>query len=67
MQIEKVKAVQDNDSHWYILPNYLLEEFESDLLNEELQESGEFGEKYEQYKTNGDLNNIQLYAEILGK
>ena len=64
MQIEKVKAVQDNDSHWYILPNYLLEEFESDLLNEYLEESGEFGEKYEQYKTNGDLNNIQLYAEI---
>ena len=65
MQIEKVKAVQDNDSHWYIIPNYLLEEFESDLLNEELQESGEFGEKYDQYRTNGDLNNIQLYAEIL--
>ena len=65
MQIEKVKAVQDNDSHWYIIPNYLMEEFESDLLNEELQESGEFGEKYDQYRTNGDLNNIQLYAEIL--
>ena len=65
MKIEKVKAVQDNDSHWYILPNYLLEEFESDLLNEELEESGEFGEKYDQYRTNGDLNNIQLYAEIL--
>ena len=65
MQIEKVKAVQDNDSHWYIIPNYLIEEFESDLLNEDLQESGEFGEKYEQYRTNGDLNNIQLYAEIL--
>ena len=64
MQIEKVKAVQDNDSHWYIIPNYLLEEFESDLLNEELQESGEFSEKYDQYRTNGDLNNIQLYAEI---
>ena len=65
MQIEKVKAVQDNDSHWYIIPNYLMEEFESDLLNEDLEESGEFGEKYEQYRTNGDLNNIQLYAEIL--
>lgn len=67
MQIEKVKAVQDNDSHWYIIPNYLMEEFESDLLNEDLEESGEFGEKYDQYRTNGDLNNIQLYAEILGK
>ena len=65
MQIEKVKAVQDNDSHWYILPNYLLEEFESDLLNEDLEESGEFGEKYDKYRTHGDLNNIQLYAEIL--
>ena len=65
MQIEKVKAVQDNDSHWYIIPNYLMEEFESDLLNEDLEESGEFGEKYDQYRTNGDLNNIQLYAEIL--
>ena len=65
MQIEKVKAVQDNDSHWYIIPNYLMEEFESDLLNEDLEESGEFGEKYEHYRTHGDLNNIQLYAEIL--
>ena len=65
MQIEKVKAVQDNDSHWYIIPNHLIEEFESDLLNEDLEESGEFGEKYYQYRTNGDLNNIQLYAEIL--
>ena len=65
MQIEKVKAVQDNDSHWYILPNYLLEEFESDLLNEDLEESGEFGEKYDKYRTHGDLNNIQLYVEIL--
>ncbi len=65
MQIEKVKAVQDNDSHWYIIPNYLIEEFESDLLNEDLEESGEFGEKYGLYRTHGDLNNIQLYAEIL--
>ena len=29
------------------------------------KESGEFGEKYEQYRTHGDINNIQLYAEIL--
>ena len=65
MQIEKVKAVQDNDSHWYIIPNYLMEEFESDLLNENLEESGEFGEKYDQYRIHGDLNTIQLYAEIL--
>ena len=64
MQIEKVKAVQDNDTNWYIIPNYIIEEFESDLLNEELQESGEFCEKYEQYRTHGDLNNIQLFAEI---
>ena len=65
MQIEKVKAVQDNNSHWYIIPNYLMEEFESDLLNEDLEESGEFGEKYDQYRTHGDLNDIQLYVEIL--
>ncbi len=65
MQIEKVKAVQDNESHWYIIPNYLMEEFESDLLNEDLEESGEFDVKYDQYRTNGDLNDIQLYAEIL--
>ena len=65
MQIEKVKAVQDNDSNWYIIPNYLIEEFEKDLLKEELEDSTEFGEKYDLYKTHGDLNNIQLYAEIL--
>ena len=42
-----------------------MEEFEYDLLNEELEESGEFGEKYDQYRTHGDLNDIQLYVEIL--
>lgn len=38
------------------------EHFYSDY--EELVDSGFFDEKYYQYRTNGDLNNIQLYADI---
>lgn len=32
-----------------------------DLSNEDLCDSGEFDSKYSQYRTGGDLNNIQLY------
>lgn len=31
MIIQKVKAVQDDSGHWYIIPNDLLEEFHREL------------------------------------
>lgn len=60
----KVKAVEDNDGHWYVIPDLLDDQFYRDLENEEMVESGEFDERYSQYMTGGDLNLIQLYAEI---
>ena len=62
--LEKAKVVQDSDSHWYVIPAELEQAFESDNCNDEMADSGEFAEKYDQYRTNGDINNIQLYAEF---
>lgn len=65
-----VVAVQDDSSHWYVIPKHLEEEF-SELLNisigegqEAEQAETEFIEKFSGYMTNGDVNNVQLYAEI---
>lgn len=63
----QVKAVQDESCHWYIVPNALCEEFYQDSLNEEFIESGEFSEKWSQFSTDGDLNNVQLWIEKLAK
>lgn len=61
--MKKVKAVQDDSGHWYLIPNGSIEEFNFDLDNEDVCDSGEFGAKYGEYMTGGDLNNIQLYIE----
>lgn len=55
----KVKAVQDDSGHWYLIPNGLIDDFDSDLEDEDF----DFGAKYGEYMTGGDLNNIQLYIE----
>ena len=64
MQIEQVKVVSDDNGHWYVIPNSLIDDFEKDLLNEELCKSGEFSEKYELYATGDCINNVQLFAEV---
>lgn len=61
--LKKVVAVQDDSCHWYVIPVEMLQEFRK------LGEGGEgtedeFIEKFSDYMTGGDLNNIQLYAEI---
>jgi hypothetical protein len=60
----KVRAVQDDSCHWYIIPNDLTEQFYIDMLDEDIVDSGEFDEKWGEYMTGGDLNNIQLWADI---
>lgn len=60
----KVKAVQDDSGHWYVLPNELLKDFYKDEQDEDFVDSGDFDNKYSKYRTGGDLNIIQLYAEI---
>ncbi len=54
----RVKAVQDNDGHWYVIPLNLFEQFEKELD----EDSEEMSTKYGEYMTGGDLNNRQLYA-----
>ena len=62
--MEPVKAVHDDSGHWYVIPDELWDAFYEDLEDEEMGVSGEFDDKYGKYRTGGDLNNIQLYAEI---
>jgi len=60
----EVKAWTDDSGHWYIIPNDIEDEFINDLADEEMVDSGQFDNKYGQYRTGGDLNNIQLYADL---
>jgi hypothetical protein len=62
--MQKVKAVKDDSGHWYVMPNEVCIDFFKDLDNEDMVDSGEFDEKYGKYMTGGDLNLVQLYAEI---
>ncbi len=62
--MQKVSAVQDDSSHWYVIPSEMVSEF---------YKMGEFEDNYEQferkfghYRTGGDLNSVQLYAELNG-
>jgi hypothetical protein len=61
--MKKVKAVEDNDGHWYLIPNELYNDFFKDMHDDELCDSGRFDEKYRIYRTGGNLNLIQLYIE----
>jgi len=60
----KVIAIQDNDCHWFVIPKDKKNEFITDMMNEDLTNSGEFDELWGKYRTGGDLNSVQLYAEI---
>ena len=62
--LRKVKAVQDDSCHWYVLPIELVDDFYKELSDEFLVDSGLFDERFGKYRTGGDLNNIQLFAEI---
>jgi hypothetical protein len=61
--MKKVKAIQDDSGHWYLIPNELLQDFLKDEQDEDFVDSGGFDDKYSKYRTNGDLNNIQLYID----
>jgi hypothetical protein len=63
--MKKVYAIQDNDGHWYVIPFERKNEFLIDLENGEKDEYEYFSEQYDQYMTGGDLNNTELYADIL--
>ena len=62
--LQKIKAVKDEDGHWFVIPEELLASFLSDLEDEGMLDGGEFDSKWGKYRTGGDLNLIQLWAEI---
>lgn len=65
MPLQKVVAVRDNDAHWYVIPLSKHEEFNNLLREaEENDDYYKFEDEFSNYRTGGDLNNIQLYAEI---
>ena len=63
-ELKKVKAITDESGDWYVIPNELFESFLEDGQNEDFVDSGEFDNKYGKYRTGGDLNLVQLYANI---
>jgi hypothetical protein len=63
-KIQKVKAVTDDSGHWYVIPYIMADVFYEDLEDESLVDSGKFDDKWGCYRTGGDLNSIQLWAEI---
>lgn len=59
---EKYKKVQDNDSHWYWIPNELLEEFEAwNNMNTETDEFMQLIDKFEDYRTYGHPDETPSY------
>lgn len=63
MPLQKVIATRDNDGHWYTIPIGMKQEFNDLLEGGEITED-EFIEKFSGYMTGGDLNLVQLWAEI---
>lgn len=55
---------RDDDGHWYVIPFEMKDEFISDLEGLGHDNYEEWEDKYSQYMTGGDLNNVQLYADI---
>ena len=64
MKLQKVNAVQDSDCHWYIIPEDMLPKFQQLNSSSDPEAEYEFIDLFDQYRTGGDVNNIQLYAEI---
>lgn len=62
--MKRVYAVKYDDGHWYIIPYELKDEFNSDLDGLSDDNIYEWEDKYSQYMTGGDLNLIELYANI---
>lgn len=60
----KVKALRDDSGHWYVVPLTETDDFKRDLNNRYMVNSGDFDAIYGHYRTGGDLNLIQLWAEI---
>lgn len=63
MNLQKVYAIEDNDGHWYVIPAGMVQEF-TKLIEGGEDTEDEFIEKFSDYMTGGDLNLVQLYANL---
>lgn len=65
--LRKVVAVKC-DGDWYVIPAEMHDDFsklsEKACDSENYDAQDEFNNKYGQYATGGDLNLVQLYAEL---
>lgn len=65
INLKKVKVLRDNDSHWFVVPEDVAGQFYSMLRDCEASDDYEpFEVTFGKYRTGGDLNLVQLYAEI---
>ena len=70
MNLKKVKVVQDDDGHWYVIPEEMYKEF-NEKLNYLIRTNyvvsyklEEFEDVFNKYMLDGDINSTQLYAII---
>ena len=63
-KLKPVMVIQDESSDWFVIPKDLYFEFRKDERNEDLVDSGQFDQKWGGYRTGGDINLVQLYAEV---
>jgi len=67
MPLQKVVAAECGGD-WYVFPSEMQEEFNrlSELaeVSDNYDEQDEFNEKFGKYATGGELNLVQLYADI---
>lgn len=62
--LQKVKAIQDKNGDWFVIPEQLLPFYYIDCEDDALIDTGQFDNKWGKYLTGGDLNLVQLWAEI---
>ncbi len=63
-----VTAVQDESSHWYLIPSHLSKRFntlENKIIESNFDEDliDAFESEFGQYRTGGGINNTQLYIK----
>lgn len=56
IKLQKVKAIQDEDCHWYVVPEHLLPFFMIDQGDETMVNNGQFHQRWGKYMTGGDIN-----------
>ena len=64
MKLEQVYPIRDNDGHWFVIPFKSVNEFNGDLEDCELCDSGEFDNKWGMYRLGGSLSLFDFYGDL---